>query len=235
MFTTPFTFQNSATPAVIGNRLALDTGNASSYPGSGSSWFDLSGNSNTVTLSNSPTFSSSNGGFLTFNGSSQFGTATSSASLGITGPISLEYWVNLNTGDFILLSKAPYTGGSANQNGNYMFWLAPGYVIFTSSNGGANVNNVRNNATNSTTAWEQHVFTYDGSTFKFYLNGNLLTGNIITTGPTPLSTTTENLLICRRKDGYGYYNGDLSVINLYDYILTPGQIKANWRYYKSRY
>ena len=38
--------------------LALDAGNAKSYPGSGTSWSDLSGQGNNGTLTNGPTYSS---------------------------------------------------------------------------------------------------------------------------------------------------------------------------------
>jgi hypothetical protein len=57
--------------------LHLDAGNTSSYPGSGSTWFDISGNGYNMTLTNSPTFSSANGGVLQFNGSNQYGSLTS--------------------------------------------------------------------------------------------------------------------------------------------------------------
>jgi len=36
--------------------LALDAANTKSYPGSGTTWNDLSGNGNTGTLNNGPTF-----------------------------------------------------------------------------------------------------------------------------------------------------------------------------------
>ena len=48
--------------------LALDAGNTKSYPGSGTTWTDLSGNGNNATLVNGPTYSSGNGGFIAFDG-----------------------------------------------------------------------------------------------------------------------------------------------------------------------
>jgi hypothetical protein len=48
--------------------LALDAANTKSYPGSGTTWFDLSGNGNNGTLTNGPTFSSDNGGSIVFDG-----------------------------------------------------------------------------------------------------------------------------------------------------------------------
>jgi hypothetical protein len=48
--------------------LALDAANSKSYPGSGTTWSDLSGNGNSGTLINGPTFSSENGGSIVFDG-----------------------------------------------------------------------------------------------------------------------------------------------------------------------
>ena len=47
----------------------LDAANTRSYPGSGTTWTDLSGNGNTGTLTNGPTYSSANGGQIVFDGS----------------------------------------------------------------------------------------------------------------------------------------------------------------------
>ena len=48
--------------------LCLDAGSRLSYPGSGTTWTDLSGNGNTGTLVNGPTYSSANSGAIVFDG-----------------------------------------------------------------------------------------------------------------------------------------------------------------------
>ena len=55
--------------------LCLDAANRRSYPGSGNSWLDLSGNGNNGTFGSgtaAPTFSSGNGGSLVFDGSNDY-------------------------------------------------------------------------------------------------------------------------------------------------------------------
>jgi len=64
-----YTGPNIVTSGLV---LQLDAANTKSYPGSGTTWTDLSGNGNNGTLTNSPTFSSANGGIFTFNGTNQF-------------------------------------------------------------------------------------------------------------------------------------------------------------------
>jgi len=52
-----------------------DANNMASYPGSGTSWFSLTSNSRTATLNNGPTYNNStNGGFITFDGSNDSAT-----------------------------------------------------------------------------------------------------------------------------------------------------------------
>ena len=71
---------NEASPSVIttGLQLYLDAGNASSYPGSGTTWTDLSGNSRDGTLTNGPTYSGTNGGSIVFDGSNDYVQCTGS-------------------------------------------------------------------------------------------------------------------------------------------------------------
>jgi hypothetical protein len=50
----------------------VDAGNPSSYPGTGTSWYDLSGNGYIGTLTNGPTYSSANNGYIQFDGSNDY-------------------------------------------------------------------------------------------------------------------------------------------------------------------
>ena len=52
--------------------LCLDASNPRSYPGSGSIWYDASGNGNNGTLFNTPTYTSGAAGFISFNGTTQY-------------------------------------------------------------------------------------------------------------------------------------------------------------------
>ena len=89
--------------------LCLDAGNTKSYPGSGTAWTDLSGRGNTGTLVNGPTYSSVNGGSLSFNGSNQYVQGSGS--------------VTTNTMTFLVWMK---------RNGNQSFYAG---VIYTRTSG----------------------------------------------------------------------------------------------------
>ena len=68
--------------------LCLDAGNKKSYPGSGSTWYDISGNGNHHTLVGNPTYSS---GALTFDGSTQ-GVLLNSALNNLTTVGTVVLW-----------------------------------------------------------------------------------------------------------------------------------------------
>jgi hypothetical protein len=63
------TLSPSASIVTSGLVLSLDAGNPSSYSGSGTTWFDLSGNGNNGTLVNSPSYTTISGAqTFAFNG-----------------------------------------------------------------------------------------------------------------------------------------------------------------------
>ena len=78
--------------------IALDAANTKSYPGSGTTWSDLSGNSNNGTLTNGPTFNSRNGGSIVFDGVDDYVTlGTPSILNGVQLPLTICGWGNLST------------------------------------------------------------------------------------------------------------------------------------------
>lgn len=222
-----------APPYLIGNRLALDAG---AYV-SGITWNDISGNGNVITLLNSPTYSSSNGGYFTFNGLNQYGTSPNSASLSITGTnFTCEYWVKANViGDYVVIAKAPFTSGPGNQNGNYMLWYGDNYeLFFTSADPSVSQANARQATFTMDTNWHQVVYQYSAGTGTFYMDGNIMT-TIGANDGFDLFPTTNPLQIGRRADGFGYLDGNLSIVNIWDYPLTNTEIVQNWNYYRTRY
>ena len=63
--------------------LDLDAAKKDSYPGTGTAWNDISGNRNNGTLTNGPTFNSSNGGSIVFDGTNDYINTVTATSLGI--------------------------------------------------------------------------------------------------------------------------------------------------------
>ena len=72
--------------------LNLDAADINSYPGSGTTWSDLSGNGNNGTLVNGPTFNTGSNGSIVFDGSGKRTTLTSP--FGQSGFTTLSVWYN---------------------------------------------------------------------------------------------------------------------------------------------
>ena len=80
--------------------LNLDAGNANSYPGSGTTWSDLSGTGNNATLVNGPTYSSTDGGSIVFDGTNDYVAETSGLSDSfLQGDWSISFWANFDVID----------------------------------------------------------------------------------------------------------------------------------------
>ena len=74
--------------------LYLDAANTKSYLGTGTAWSNLSGTSNTGTLTNGPTFSSANGGQIVFDGVDDY--AGTSSNIGTASAATLLVWLKRN-------------------------------------------------------------------------------------------------------------------------------------------
>ena len=120
----------SAGPDIVedGLVLYLDAGNEESYPGTGTTWKDLSGNGNDGTLTNGPTFSGDNTGGITFDGSNDY---VDCGDIDITSSFTLSVWFKGNPtghGNYCgILNKS-----NNNNFGNYGLYgdISSNYVRF---------------------------------------------------------------------------------------------------------
>ena len=72
-------------------QMYLDAGNTNSYPGTGTTWFDLTSNANNGAISGA-SFSSLDGGYFSFDGSNDFVNTGSSTTKAL--PMSVEMLIN---------------------------------------------------------------------------------------------------------------------------------------------
>ena len=114
--------------------LALDAADRNSYPDSGTTWTDLSGNGSNGTLINGPTFSSVNGGSIVFDGLNDY--VNISTPVNLTNPSTICAFINtsVTTG-----SNQVIYGPSANQEDNWLSISNNKAQIFATQT--ANVNN----------------------------------------------------------------------------------------------
>jgi hypothetical protein len=151
--------------------LHLDASAIESYPGSGTSWSDLSGNNNNGTLTNGPTYSSGNQGYINFDGTNDYVTIPDSSNWDFgTGEFSIEMWIYLDGAQ--PQNYSAYIGTFQSK------WPASGWVIMNSP--GTNIRNYSNDGTYETTIstntdlnqWKQVVLTRVGNTGYIYINNS---------------------------------------------------------------
>ena len=220
--------------------LALDAANPKSYPGSGTTWSDLSGLGNNGTLVNGVGYTGSNGGSLTFNGSTQYADIGSQSLIGSgTAPFAVEIWF-YNTRNFVagqysmLFTLRQSTGFFVtlyNPSGSGLY-LTPTFR-------GQTQWAITVTQSDYVNKWVCLSLVYTGgdkntaSSFVAYRNGVQLP-----TGGTNFSTAggTQNLnYIAAADTSDGYHQGNIAAYKVYNRALSASEISQNYNALKSRY
>jgi hypothetical protein len=205
--------------------LCLDAADRNSYPGSGSTWYDLSGQSNDFTI-NGPTFSSLNNGCFSFNGSADYMRKTTSGI--ITNSVTIETW-------FYLSQTKSYHGifGSSNTE-RYEMLVKGTYQVEVSlqSSNWAQYNNqlALNNWYNFT------LSATNGSQWKMYKNGNDLGNPSNSSGTWQVSGAVTYLDIGRLRNNTLFTpNGLIPIIKVYNRALSASEVLQNYNATKGRF
>jgi prepilin-type N-terminal cleavage/methylation domain-containing protein len=207
--------------------LHLDAGNISSYPGTGNTWFDLSGNGNNGTLVNGVGYNPTNGGSFSFDGSNDYLT-TSLA--GTFAQITFEFWSFFDDINLNMLIREESAFGDWN-SGRVHFGTR-----WTGSNAGMhfNVNGVwqKTPATNLKYGWNHYVLVYDtGLNLKrVYLN-TILSSSHGTNGNMVLGDFRIGVATNLNR----YYRGNISNFRIYNRSLTPEEIQQNFNSTRGRF
>lgn len=243
--------------------LNLDAGVSSSYPGTGTTWTDLSGNDNNGTLVNGPSYSISNGGRIILDGSNDYAeitTRNTNLEFQPTQAYSVFCWVyNL---------AAPGTTGAIISNmevsGTFPGWdlwrnsstTIAGHIISSWSTNAVKVQ-VTFDYIGNANKWVNVGYTYNGTcpanatdalnSMDFYINGQLTTTNkanasstdgFNTTSETITYNSSQRLRIASRWASGAWATGSaLTVSNtcVYNKALTAQEIQQNFNALRGRF
>ena len=229
-------------PRIVTNGLVLclDAGNRRSYPGSGTTWTDLSTNARTGTLTNGPTFSSSNGGSIVFDGVNDFIEFGDVLDLG-TNDMTINIWARpTSSADSYLLSKT----AAATQNYRYSVGIVGSKISpFFQGNVGADIT-PSGSTTIVTNTW--YMFTYvftRSSSITMYVNGVLetLTGSATISQWNGLDFQSINPFrvgTYTSGDNVGVtspFAGNISSVQMYFRSLSAAEIRQNFNATRGRY
>jgi hypothetical protein len=214
--------------------LYLDAGQDESYPNGGTTWTDLSGNGNNGTLTNGPTYNSSNLGNIVLDGADDY------ISVGDTTSLRLLYgsicaWVYLTSGGLTFQQIAgKRTGGSADLF-DYMLDLSssnrnPRGLI----SNGSSLNIISGGTTLSSSTWYYICFTWNGSNLYLYLNGVQDASPVSQTISVATSTAPFDIGIARDTTSR-YLKGNISNVQIYNRALSSTEVTQNFNAHRGRF
>ena len=216
----------AAGPNVVKNGLvfALDAGNTQSYPGSGTTWTDLSGNNNTGTLTNGPTFSSDNGGYIDFDGTNDR-VETSSDMFAPNANFTFSVWIKLDTVD----SGGTIISDFTNTGSIQIAYNATVSGIRIIKSFVSTLNTFSNSAL-SANIWYHITITRQSNTYKLYIDGSF-----ISTFDDTKSYSRGAQSIGVNYNGNGAFDGKISSIYCYSRTLGAAEVKQNYKALKNRF
>jgi len=227
-------FHHSPQIVTNGLVLCLDAGNVKSYPGSGTTWTDISGNGGVATITGAPTFSN---GVFTFNGTTQYAAAGTLS--GVATICTVSAFVKKGTTPGWYGSLFGF-GTSTETTQDLYYWSAQHTMGFNTWNtdcyGYANAD-AAGEAMDGNWHHVGVVFNRTAITSgKIYVDGVLKTLSQ-TYGTTLTRTVSSNF-------GVGYnghwsgtqtYGGSLQSIQVYNRELSQAEITQNYRAGKKRF
>ncbi len=222
-------------PDIVENGLTLflDASNVRSYPGSGTTWTDLSGNGNNFSLINGPIFSAANLGSIVFDGTNDY-LLIGSLVWNYNADFTIQFWFT------------PSSLGGAD-----------GYGLFFNGNTGSNTNRVQIagnsdgsvylNTVASTVGdayvsaaglvsvgnWYNFAAVRNSGVITIYLNGvSVASGNV-----NYAVSQQSNLYVgfVRSSGALWYLNGRMSSILINNRSLSVNEVLQNYNATKSRF
>jgi hypothetical protein len=221
--------------------LCLDAGNTKSYPGSGTTWFDISGNNNHFTLYNGPSF---NSGVLTFDGSNDYARSNSAINFTSYSYVIVDIFVKTNS----------ITGGMMYEVTSNWNTQTGGFGLAPHSNGNTVTQDLQHTNHNTSVArnysfvvgtnWANHVNLYsrisDATGRLTYGNGSLINfsslGGYGTGTSTAAGSFPNDFMYIATRGGTGSYCPcSIGQIKVYGIKYSASEILENFYALRGRF
>ena len=214
--------------------LALDAANRQSHVSGSTTWRDLSGNNNSGSLVNGPTFSTEAGGSIVFDGSNDYAQISP---VNASSQFTLNFWIKcVQTGS---VGNTSYSGiinkfnGVANQRNRFLLESNFRRFYFQSIIGGVSSDIYSNLFSSIQNQISMCSLTYNGSLVTFYLNTNNV-GSSSLSGVLDSSTSQPTIGWGATSADY-YFNGNIYIGQIYNRALSDSEIQQNYNATKTRF
>lgn len=216
--------------------LLLDAGNTRSYPGTGTTWTDLTTNGNNGTINGGVSYTTSGSGALLFNGSTGYIVTPNTT---VYQNVTLSIWFNSGitaTSTRALISKSSYFANSITDFPISIYRNSDNVAVYLST-GNDFIFDTALSSSIANNTWNNVVATFDQSNLNLYLN------SIKSSTPAnfSLSANTQPWTIGRAPQevaggiGQTYYNDKISIVSMYNRALTENEVKQNFNALRGRY
>ena len=236
--------------------LALDAADRNSYPGSGTTWRDVSGNGNNGTLTNGPTFNSANGGSIVFDGTNDYVQNPNRSTITefqYSSSFTIECFVKImeNSGYGYLINNRALTDGNTTQ---YTGWgilqnqgILQGFIGgYPSSAFDWRTVNISTTQFSNTvfSKWAHIVWTNSPvqGEGRLYINGINATSQSFDDNTPPYiinyngnHKVTLGMSPADGTPGAYFISGSISVARMYNKTLSASEILQNYNALKSRF
>ena len=219
-------------PSIVrdGLVLHLDAADRNSYPLSGNTWYDLSGNGYNGTLTNGPVFNNGNHGYIGFDSTDDYIQLSESSAFN-TNKFTIEMFLKTQE----VLSNTQYYGFFSTINGNngfQLFWhssmyfyLYVGAIVATTTVGIISSN-----------TWLHLAATYDASNLNnvaIYVNNTRYAGTTVGTYNPGIAPR----IIGRRADStYDFhFSCNFHYTRFYNRALSSSEVLQNYNATKGRF
>lgn len=211
--------------------LFLDAGDINSYPGTGTTWYDLSGYNNNGTFAGGATYTSNSGGTMEFDGINSAITFNNPIDIPIgNDDYTISVWFNSDEMPSIRGFIGWGAFGNVNQVNAWRLQNFSGNTGFVHYWWG---NDLSFQTPMTSGTWYNAVVAYSNGSRKIYLNNVQVAEDFPTGHNVPYST---NLRIGVTYDGFNeWFDGKISQVVIYKRQATPQEIESIWNSGKSRF
>lgn len=219
----------SSLSSIITNGLIvnLDAGNSLSYSGTGTTWTDMSGNGNNVTLFNGTSYSAADSGTMVFDGVNDF-AQSNILSMSSSPNLTFNIWakhISYGVGDTVFMLYG--SGGSPTNCLGLYYRANDNYVRFT--NWGPN--DFSTSFEKDINVWHYWSIVYENGNLTIYRDGDTDGVNFAI----PFSGGNRRFGIGATEGGSNVTNINSSMCHFYNRALTQSEIRQNFDATKTRY